>query len=82
MASLTMQHFLGFLNGLNTTELVLLILSLAGGLIVYFTPAIVGWNKKSAFGITILNLLLGWTLLGWVGALVWALSSAREERGS
>src|SRR5439155_12387619 len=29
--------------------------------------------------ITVLNLLLGWTLVGWVAALVWAYSSYRPE---
>ena len=41
-------------------------------LIIYFIPAIVGSNKRNATAITILNLFLGWTFIGWVIALVWA----------
>lgn len=43
-------------------------------LLFYFIPAIVaGNNKHSQTGaIFALNLFLGWTLLGWVIALVWA----------
>jgi len=42
--------------------------------VVYFLPAIVAGMRShhSAGAIFVLNLLLGWTLLGWVVALVWA----------
>ena len=39
---------------------------------IYFIPAIVGRKKVNATAISLLNLLLGWTLIGWVFALVWA----------
>jgi len=41
---------------------------------VYFLPSFVagGRNKKNAGAILVLNLFLGWTLIGWVIALVWA----------
>jgi hypothetical protein len=43
---------------------------------LYLLPAIVAAIRKhqSFGGIFILNLLLGWTVLGWIVALVWALS--------
>ncbi len=44
--------------------------------LLYFLPAIVGHNKRDAAGIFVLNLLLGWTIIGWVIAMVWACSSA------
>lgn len=40
----------------------------------YLLPAIVGRKKKNANAIFILNVLLGWTILGWIIALVWAVS--------
>jgi hypothetical protein len=45
-----------------------------GGLAVYFLPSMVGFSqhKRNAGAILILNLLLGWTLIGWIVALVWA----------
>ena len=41
--------------------------------LAYFLPAIVafGIGKRNAAAILILNLFLGWTLIGWVAALVW-----------
>src|SRR5580698_7981581 len=43
----------------------------------YLLPTIIAIvrRKLNAGGIFVLNLLLGWTLIGWIGALVWALSS-------
>jgi hypothetical protein len=41
----------------------------------YFLPFAIAFNKKraNAGAIFALNLFLGWTLIGWVLALVWAL---------
>ena len=45
----------------------------------YFLPTIIAVirRKSSAIGVFFLNLFLGWTLIGWIGALIWALSSDR-----
>ena len=40
----------------------------------YFLPALLGKEKENATSILLLNLFLGWTLVGWVIALVWATS--------
>ena len=41
---------------------------------LYFTPALVAKarRKENVIAISVLNLFLGWTVIGWVGALVWA----------
>ena len=51
------------------------------GIAAYFLPGIVSSCRrcKRLGGIWILNLFLGWTLIGWVGALIWAVIDAREE---
>lgn len=43
-------------------------------ILLYFAPSMVAMknNHKHTDAIQILNLLLGWTFLGWVAALVWA----------
>jgi hypothetical protein len=41
-------------------------------LFLYFIPAIAGAKKNNVGAIFALNLFLGWTLIGWVVALVWA----------
>ena len=47
-------------------------------LLVYFLPAIVGFYRKHyrAWAIFALNLLLGWTVVGWIVAMVWAATRA------
>jgi uncharacterized membrane protein len=43
---------------------------------LYFLPTIVANSRGhiSTAGILVLNVLLGWTVLGWIFALVWACS--------
>jgi hypothetical protein len=47
-------------------------LHLAFLILLYFLPAIIGRDKHDAAGIFLLNLFLGWTVIGWVIALIWA----------
>ena len=41
---------------------------------IYMFPYAVAWSRghRNAAAISVLNLLLGWTLIGWIIALVWA----------
>ena len=43
---------------------------------LYFVPTIICGVKarKNGGAIAALNLLLGWTVIGWVVALIWAIS--------
>jgi hypothetical protein len=41
---------------------------------LYFIPAVAGHKKQNAGAILALNLFLGWTVIGWVVALVWAMT--------
>ena len=47
---------------------------------LYFAPAMVasGRRHSSARAIWFTNFLLGWTLVGWVVCLLWALSASRS----
>lgn len=49
--------------------------------LAYFLPAIVACNRghHNRLAITVLNLVLGWTLLGWLIALVWACTAVRRQ---
>lgn len=51
-------------------ELLLVVLIFA----FYFLPASIAFlrNHKNKLAIFLLNLLLGWTFLGWVASLIWA----------
>lgn len=59
---------------MSTTVFVLLLIL---GSLLYFTPTIIAWNKRNISSIFALNLLLGWSVIGWVIALVWSLGVDR-----
>ena len=64
-------------------ELLLVVLGLSlliVGLAVYFAPALTAQARRhrERGAIAVLNLFLGWTVLGWVGALVWSFTSHVE----
>jgi hypothetical protein len=65
-----------FLPGESVTELMV---KAVLGFLVYFIPGIVSVPNKhpQSNGITVLNLFLGWTVLGWIGALIWACCKSR-----
>ncbi|HMH06016.1 MAG TPA: superinfection immunity protein [Terriglobales bacterium] len=44
------------------------------GFIFYFLPSLIALarSKRNLLAIFLLNCFLGWTLVGWVVALVWA----------
>ncbi len=50
--------------------------------VLYFLPTIVAnlTNKGNTAAIAMLNLLLGWTVVGWIVCLVWALTIDKEEK--
>ena len=39
---------------------------------VYLIPTILGRKKRNAAAIAVLNLCLGWTVIGWIVAMVFA----------
>ncbi|MBM4149124.1 MAG: superinfection immunity protein [Lentisphaerae bacterium] len=59
-------------TGLVVVGVVLCIL----GFFVYILPSIIAFNRghANAGAICALNLLLGWSILGWAASLVWALT--------
>ena len=50
-------------------------------LLIYIVPSAVAVMRgdKHIAGIVILNLFLGWTVVGWVGALIWAVCDTTIE---
>ena len=49
------------------------------GIPLYFVPSIIAFKRSHPQRVSILtlNILLGWTFLGWVGSLVWSLTQDR-----
>ena len=62
-------------------DFVLSLIMLAAMIGLYFLPGLIAYMRghHNAVSIMLLNLFLGWTLLGWVGALVWSASSSKPQ---
>jgi Superinfection immunity protein len=66
------------------SDLTITLIIIATGLLafgIFFLPALVALrrNHPNAAAILALNLLLGWTFLGWVIALVWAMCAQTQR---
>jgi len=50
--------------------------------VVYFIPSMMAYsmNKKDRFSILALNIFLGWTIAGWIGAFIWSLWEEKKTR--
>jgi len=57
--------------------IILLLIIALPSLAIYFVPTIVAKvrHHKDFVSILVLNIFLGWSLIGWVVALVWALKN-------
>lgn len=61
------------------------VILLLAAFVIYFAPTFVAAKRGHPNGTSIflLNLLLGWSLIGWVVALVWSASAFQvDERSS
>jgi len=70
----------GISQGTNGFAAVAAVGFVIGLLALYFVPSMVAnsRNHGNKASIIVLNVFLGWTLLGWVVALVWAHSAKPE----
>ena len=55
------------------------IFSTIAAMLIYFTPTFIAIKKKNLRLVFLTNLLLGWTLIGWIAAMVWAMRGEAPE---
>ena len=60
---------------------IVILLAMCLGIFIYFLPSFIASRRKTQSGcaIFIVNLLFGWSVLGWVVALIWALAGATRD---
>lgn len=51
-------------------------------LLLYFLPSVLARDKSSFTAIFLLNLFLGWTFIGWIAALIWAVTAEQKQQVS
>ena len=56
-------------------SVIVVVLLFIAGVTIYFLPSMIAIfrSHRNALSVVVLNLFLGWTLVGWVVALVWSL---------
>lgn len=67
-----MDGLIGFLRDLDRDGAIL-----CGWFLAYFLPAIIARMRhhRQRGAITLLNLLTGWTVIGWIVAAVWSVAA-------
>ncbi|WP_158258227.1 superinfection immunity protein [Rhodopila globiformis] len=55
---------------------------LAAALVLYFLPVLMGRQRdvSTIQGLALVNLLLGWTVVGWLACLIWAAVGATRAQ--
>jgi hypothetical protein len=66
---------------MNNDRLLPGLLLIATAVAVYFIPNWIAIGRKhhNANAIFVTNLLLGWTVLGWIAALIWSLTAVDRK---
>lgn len=51
------------------------------GAVLYFVPLAIAMMRRhrNTLAIGLLNVFLGWTVLGWIGALIWAVIKSGKD---
>lgn len=64
------------------TDIIIVSLSLIAACFIYMIPTCVAASRRhrNTMAIAALNLLFGWTLLGFVGCLVWSLINVSDKK--
>ena len=63
--------------GLGLTELIILLAAAA-----YFLPTLIAIVRKhpARLPLILVNIFAGWTLLGWLACMIWAIFGGRGRR--
>ena len=66
------------------SDFILIIFIIAVSVGLYLLPTIVAYQRKhpNQNAIFLLNLLLGWTVLGWIIALIWSVMAIATSKDS
>jgi hypothetical protein len=68
-------------SGMSQQEIIYGALGTLALLFMYFLPTMIGFLRgaSSKWGILILDLFLGWSLIGWVIALIWSVIGKKKN---
>ena len=66
---------------LDSTTTVLMLIAVV---FIYMLPTLIAFGRehRRRMDVTVVNILFGWTLIGWLLAIVWALRNPTERQAS
>jgi hypothetical protein len=69
-------------DGATASAFVLMGLAIILILLLYFLPWLIGLSRRvnSGGALLLVNLLLGWTLIGWLICMIWAVTGTTVEQ--
>jgi hypothetical protein len=72
------------LDNLSGAMLIVAAVAAILALVVYLLPALIAMSRghQDTVAITALTILLGWSFIGWIVALVWSFSEVRRGGGA
>jgi hypothetical protein len=72
------------MGGLSVSHIVLVLAAIAIFCALYILPSFIAFKRRhhNRAAILGLNILLGWTVLGWVAAFVWALTAVQPAKSA
>jgi hypothetical protein len=52
------------------------------GIALYFLPSLIAGNRAhhQSIAIFVLNLVFGWTFIGWIASFIWAVTAVKSRR--
>lgn len=64
------------------TDMIIVSISVIAACFIYMIPTCVAASRRhrNTMAIAVLNLFFGWTLLGFVGCLVWSLINVSDKK--
>lgn len=63
-------------------DVVLALIAIVVGLLIYFAPSLVASSRTTAGPAFLVNLLLGWTIIGWLVAMVIAVMGEKDPNAA
>ena len=64
---------------LDSTTTVIVLIAI---LIIYMLPTLIAYSREHSrrAGVTVFNIFLGWTLIGWIAVFLWAALARVEDQ--
>ena len=69
---------------MDANEALAHVIGILSAALIYFVPALIAKRRhiENLEAIFLVNLVFGWTVLGWIGALIWSIIEKQKVKES